>query len=838
MSAPALRPYQLAAVDAIRARYVAGDRATLLVLPTGCGKTHCFVEIARRVVERGGRVLVVAHREELLAQAADKLVAIGIAPGIERAKSRAGDAEVVVVASVQTLRGARLASWPHDAFRLVVIDEAHHAIAAGYRAIVERFAGARILGVTATPDRLDGAALGEVFESVAFRYELRDAIRDGWLCRIEARRVHLEAVDLDRVHTRAGDLDAGELAEELGTEQAVRGVVEPLLELAGDRRTILFAVTVAHAEHLAAALNERRPRIARAASGEMSASDRREVVDAFRVGALRVLVNCQLYTEGFDVPEVDCIAVARPTKSRALYAQCIDAQTEILTESGWCGIDDELGRVAACNLEDGTVHWSIAEKIVRPLGDEEMYGIDNPHLSLRVTAGHRMVVRTRHGSQRQFSSWRFARADDLPVSFRVPLAGKSMLPDADVADADLSFLGLLLTDGNLNPANNCISLYQSERYPDVIEHIERTLAACGFKSGHDVVTAPSNFGPRAPLHRWTLCRGAPRGRDKHLTGWARLERWIGPDGKSLTAAFEQLSARQVGVLLAAMHLGNGLKHAPETWTPRTLTISFANERLGSQVQSLLVRRGYRCNLARLPSKAVSLHIGQDTEWSVVRRAADHRPLWGCVSSDASELVWCASVDTGAIVVRRDGKVAVVGNCIGRGTRLAPGKASLLVLDFVGNSRRHRLVTPAAILAGAGVAPDVVRAAEAGSGDVLVELEQAEAAQRARGREQRVRFWTELADLFGFMPEPEGSRPATPRQLAALGRAGVKAPVDLSQSAADEVLAALAHRREQGLATYKQVRFLARHGVDAREWTFEQAHARIGRLMARWRRRSA
>lgn len=326
-AAPSLRPYQVAAIEAVRARFLAGDDSTLLVCPTGCGKTVIFADIARRTVERGGRVLVLAHRAELLEQALGKLHAVGVDAAIEQAGRRAGRAPVVV-ASVQTLQRARLASWPSDAFRLVVVDEAHHAAAMSYRAILEHFDRAMVLGVTATPDRLDGAALGGVFDSVAFRYELRDAIRDGWLARIEAQRVRLQ-VNLDEVHTRAGDLDLRELEERYGTEAAVRAVVDPLRDLAGAKRTILFAISVAHAQHLAAALNEREPGCARWVSGETPADERAEVVAAFRRGDLRVLVNCALYTEGFDCPEVECVAIARPTKSRALYAQMLGRGTRI-----------------------------------------------------------------------------------------------------------------------------------------------------------------------------------------------------------------------------------------------------------------------------------------------------------------------------------------------------------------------------------------------------------------------------------------------------------------------------------------------------------------------------
>ncbi|MCX5743922.1 MAG: DEAD/DEAH box helicase family protein [Proteobacteria bacterium] len=153
-----LRPYQVAAVAAIREQFRAGCRSTLLVQATGTGKTITFSDVARRTVDRGGRVLIVVHRDELIQQADDKLRAAGLTPGIEKAASYAGNASVVI-ASVQTLRGKRLAAFAFDAFALVIVDEAHHAVAPGYRAILAYFTTARVLGVTATPDRLDGKGI-------------------------------------------------------------------------------------------------------------------------------------------------------------------------------------------------------------------------------------------------------------------------------------------------------------------------------------------------------------------------------------------------------------------------------------------------------------------------------------------------------------------------------------------------------------------------------------------------------------------------------------------------------------------------------------------------------
>jgi len=341
-SAPTLRPYQLAAVAAVLDAFRAGDRRTLLVLATGLGKTVCFADIARLGAEHGRRVLVLAHRTELLEQALAKLRAVGVDAAIEQGPNRAGDA-AVVVASVQTLRGKRLASWPADSFHLIVIDESHHATATSYRTVLDHFAAARVLGVTATPDRGDGQALGDVFESVAYRYELRAAIRDGWLAPIRARRVVLEGVDLSSIHTRAGDLALNELAAVMGDEEALHGVAVPLLELAGDRRTIVFAVDVAHAHALAEVMNRYQPGVARAVDGSASSAVRSETLEAFRAGAFRVLVNCALFTEGFDEPSISCVAIARPTKSRALYSQMVGRGTRLAPGKADCLVLDFTG---------------------------------------------------------------------------------------------------------------------------------------------------------------------------------------------------------------------------------------------------------------------------------------------------------------------------------------------------------------------------------------------------------------------------------------------------------------------------------------------------------------
>ena len=349
-----LRPYQREAVDGVM-RELGQCRATLLVLATGLGKTIVFAEVARRVVAGGRRVLVVAHRDELLEQARAKLVDAGVDDvEIEQGPRRASAAAMVVVASVQTLaRARRREAFAVDAFALIVVDEAHHATATSYRALLEYFAPAGVLGVTATPQRGDGDPLRAIFESCAYRYDLRAAISDGWLAPIRAHRVET-SLDFRGVRVRAGDLDAGGLEEVLTRAGALAQVVRPLVELAGDRRTLLFTPTIRVAHEAAVLLLEHGVR-AEAVDGSTPASDRAAALARYTAGVTQVLANCALFTEGVDLPATECIAIARPTNSRALFAQMVGRGTRLAPGKhdvlvlDFCGV---VGRVSLATIGD------------------------------------------------------------------------------------------------------------------------------------------------------------------------------------------------------------------------------------------------------------------------------------------------------------------------------------------------------------------------------------------------------------------------------------------------------------------------------------------------------
>lgn len=339
-----LRDYQAKCVDAVM-ESLQDHRSTLVVKPTGTGKSVTFGFAANRFIDRG-RVMVIAHREELLEQAAEKLHKItGYRPDIEKAESYAATGETlvehspIVVASVQSLISGK-DDWrrvhrfnPYE-FSLIIVDEAHHSVSQSYVECIRHFQQnpkLKVLGVTATPDRADEAALGRVYEDVAFEYSITDAIADGWLVPIRQRLVHVESIDYSGVKTTAGDLNGADLERVLTIEKNLHGMAVPTLEICGDKKSIVFAVTVSQAERLAEILNRYRENSAIIVHGKTPYEERKEKTRAFRDGEYQFFVNVGIATEGFDVPDVQCIVMGRPTKSRSLYSQMLGRGTRPLT---------------------------------------------------------------------------------------------------------------------------------------------------------------------------------------------------------------------------------------------------------------------------------------------------------------------------------------------------------------------------------------------------------------------------------------------------------------------------------------------------------------------------
>lgn len=355
-----LRPYQADAFSAIMSGFESGVPSQLLVLPTGCGKTVLFSAVSKATIEAGGRVLILAHRGELIQQAANTLSGFELNPAIEMAgahamprftmSSRTPGAHMetlwgeevdpdsdpmCVVGSIQTFQGRRLKAWPPGWFKLVVCDEAHHATADTYRRAIDHLQPDWYLGVTATWDRGDKTPIvgpNQVFQKLAFEYTITEAVKSGYLAPPSC--VYLPTtVNLDDIRTVAGDLNARQLEKVI--TPAVGELVNAAIPYLRERRaSIIFTPDVGSADAVASAIanlkdKDGKPCGVSAISVCGKDEDRADIIHDFKEGRYKVLVNCQLLTEGFDAPFVDTIVLMRPTKSRALAVQMIGRATRI-----------------------------------------------------------------------------------------------------------------------------------------------------------------------------------------------------------------------------------------------------------------------------------------------------------------------------------------------------------------------------------------------------------------------------------------------------------------------------------------------------------------------------
>ena len=373
-----LRPYQQEAFEKVLAEWDGGVKKTLLVLPTGTGKTIVFSKIAEECVRRGKRVLIMAHRGELLEQAADKIYkSTGLQCSVEKAgETCLGQWYRIIVGSVQTLmHERRLNKFKQDYFDVIVIDEAHHCVSDSYQRVLQHFNDSYVLGVTATPDRADLKNLGSYFESLAFEYTMPQAIKSGYLVPIKALTVPLK-IDISMVGISAGDFKVGEIGTAL--DPYLYQIADEMVKYCMDRKTIVFLPLIATSQKFMGILNE-RGFVAAEVNG--SSEDRAEILQDFEDGKYNVLCNSMLLTEGYDCPAVDCIIVLRPTKSRPLYAQMVGRGTRLSPETGkdhlllidflWMTERHELCHPASLICEDEDIARRMTKDMEENAGNPE-----------------------------------------------------------------------------------------------------------------------------------------------------------------------------------------------------------------------------------------------------------------------------------------------------------------------------------------------------------------------------------------------------------------------------------------------------------------------------------
>lgn len=336
-----LRPYQEQAINSIREAYGAGVNKQVIVLATGLGKTVIFSQIISNLVKKTGKkALVLAHREELLTQAQNKIYSIDpeLKADIEKAGDWAEDHADVVIASVATIGrngSGRIKRLDPKEFGIVVIDEAHHASADTYKNVLRYFGLLKgegdndgrilLLGVTATPSRNDNKGIDAIFDKVPYEYGVVQAIKDGWLARIKAWRINT-ATDLSSVKKTAGDFNLGELGDAVNNNDRNALIIKSYQERVPGQQALCFAVDVAHAKELSKQFNE-----AGIPAGFVigDSTDRKEVLEKFAKREIKVVVNCMVLTEGFDEPGIEAILMARPTQSGILFQQMVGRGTRL-----------------------------------------------------------------------------------------------------------------------------------------------------------------------------------------------------------------------------------------------------------------------------------------------------------------------------------------------------------------------------------------------------------------------------------------------------------------------------------------------------------------------------
>lgn len=376
------RDYQIKARKAIHGEWEIGRKRTMMILPTGCGKTVVAAEVTKDQVDAGEKVLFVAHRVELLNQAMDKIKSVsGIDCALEKAESTSvGSLFPVTVGSIQTLcRTNRLERFDPDYFGTIIVDEAHHVMSDSYQGMLDYFGGAKVLGMTATADRSDKKNLGEFFNSCAFEYSMRQAIKDKWLCPIKAQMIPLE-LDLSKVKMSQGDYSLGDTAHAL--EPYLEQIAVQMTKYCADRKTVVFLPLVRISQEFTAILNRCG---FNAIEVNGNSPDREQILTDFDAGYYNVLCNSMLLTEGWDCPSVDCIVVLRPTKSRGLYQQMIGRGTRLypgkedllVLDFLWLTEEHDLCRPSSLSDKEDKIRKKLDEKVKDADGEVDIFGVED-----------------------------------------------------------------------------------------------------------------------------------------------------------------------------------------------------------------------------------------------------------------------------------------------------------------------------------------------------------------------------------------------------------------------------------------------------------------------------
>jgi len=744
-----LRPYQEECIKSVIVNAKKGVTKQLVVMPTGTGKTITFGSLPTMVKARGKKTLILAHREELLTQARDKISMLDpkLKIGIEQGGNVIDDDVDVVIASVPTLGrkgSARIMKFDPKDFGLIIIDEAHRSPAQSYKNILEHFDvlkgkvktpnGRVLLGVTATPLRADKVGLDEIFDKITFTYLLREAIDSKYLSDIQAYSVQTQE-DLTGVHVRMGDFAENELAEAIDTDRRNRLIVESYTKIAPHSKALIFAANVEHTKNLTEMFQSAGYK-AKYVVGETDTEDRKNTFKSFEHGELEVLVNCMV--------------------------ACLDMNTEILTFEGWKKCDDvtDDSLVANWDIETGKIFFKQPiERIKRKLYPfEQMVSFQNCKNDIRVTGTHRMVYKSGNkflkceandligkrfvypssgfGEPIKFDLKKDAKINEKRfISYTASLYRKKYGYDrrTSILEAEKSlkyklslqyknpdelsldeckFIGFWLGDGSKNTLHNGgieYTLSQGIIYKKGVQWIDSILKNIDV----DFIKREKNS-----MYVWSLGRGTG-GKNQRVRGLYFLEKYLNKNGVKY---FWGLNKKQFESLLEGLWVADGNHKKHFDVNKGSNLISNCNDKLINLLQAIAVCRGVSSNKSKVYKNIYSQGYINNLGFNfnkITRGVTSHKKDFRLKGEGfKDEYVWCVKNDTRNLVTRRNGKVCIMGNTegydnpkiqtvmmarptkssvlyqqmIGRGLRIAEGKDHLKLIDFVDNTGKNAIIT--------------------------------------------------------------------------------------------------------------------------------------------------
>lgn len=735
--AKVLRPYQLDLKNDIYDAWKEGHKNVLAVMPTGGGKTATFVNIAIDIALKSYfgtnyPTAILVHRKELVQQISLTLAEEGvshniIAPrpvikGIVAAQRRLFNKQFydysapITVISVDTLNARILKheEWAKS-IKFWITDEAAHLLKENkWGRAVKYFTNAIGLGVTATPQRLDKRGLGShvdgVFDIMVQGPTSRWMIQQGFLSKYKIALPESDYETYLKAANEGSDYSKEAMIKAAQESQIVGDVVKNYIKFSDKKQAIVFASDILSGERIEKEFISKGIK-AKLLTGETPDNERLSALIDYQNRLIQVLINIDLFDEGLDVPGIETVIMARPTMSLGKYLQCcLDTDTEILTDNGWKKHNTITHSDKAAAFKDGIIDYVKIKRIIKRKReiDEKMYSFENSFIDFRVTSQHDMVVKSR-----KTKVWKKETIDTTVKRkelFHIPNAGLFRSSAvANLTDDELLFLGWFLSDGTRHKNNNVIVISQSIKSP-YIQEIRDLLKRMRVKNSEFLVKRTDKFKNYSDLLQFNIPIFKP---ERKFQSWenkndiSHLDCWL---NKELPEIYNTLNETQIAVLLSSWFMGDGCKKKDIDYKPHTMTICMGSDKkMTDRLQQLLILRNYRCVISELKPHKNKIIQSKKTQYILRIKKVKTSSIAGNNVKDGKildnkkytrsriktetvykdELVWCIENEWGTIVTRRKGKIVIMGNC-GRGLRPHKDKPFMILIDHVGNVRRHGL----------------------------------------------------------------------------------------------------------------------------------------------------